>query len=558
MIRLKMGSMRAQPPMIKPKNRRDLFFLGSIWLLHISANAIWLILDKFPPTWDSAHHLTMTLSWLDFFKLPSLIILKANLAASSYPPLSYLVIPPFYLFFGKSPDLAVFVSGALWLGLLLLATYGLGKEVYNRKSGLLAAIIVSLYPIIITLERDFWVDLQLTAAVTLALWALIRVNDFDDRRRAFVLGLTLGFGTWIKWPFAFFVFAPVLAMIILVFQHGGWSKQRIINFGICIAIAGTMTAGQFLANLLFLSSDLYTLNNLIRLITGFAEAADHPAWYTREGIIYNFMALVNHQATFFFTLLFLFSLPAFFKRDVRHQLDLSFGILIPYIFATLLPVKEQRITAPYLPIIAAVSAVGLAKIRWKSLQTISIIVVLGFGLFQWWMFSWGVSFLPDQIYWGNTWVHFALLDQHPVRSPRDYSLQPGDWKIKQIIDTIELDAVNNHIQLPTKVPLVANTGAYNPNTFNYFSTLYNADVQFLYVWSWFGEPIALEAYPYSYLVWKSGQNFEVEGWDKEDLKRAEEYLASQQESLALIYKAPLPDGTEVQVFRRIEISERAP
>jgi hypothetical protein len=150
------------------------------------------------------------------------------------------------------------------------------------------------------------------------------------------------------------------------------------------------------------------------------------------------------------------------------------------------------------------------------------------------------------------------LDQRPVRSPRDFSLQPGDWKIQQIIDEIEKDAIKDHTELPTKVPLIANTPAYNPNTLNYFSKLLNADVQFIYVWSWFGEPISLEAYPYSYLVWKKGQNLEVAGWDEEDVKRAEEYLASQQESFALIYKAPLPDGTEVQVFRRVENSGGEP
>ena len=288
------------------------------------------------------------------------------------------------------------------------------------------------------------------------------------------------------------------------------------------------------------------------MITDFAEAADHPAWYTREGLVYNFMALVNHQATLFFTLLFLFSLPAFFRRDVRNQLVLGLGILVPYILATLLPIKEQRITAPYLPIIAAVSAVGFSKIRWKTLQTIAIILVVGFGLFQWWMFSWGFSFLPEHIYRGNTWVHFAILDQHPVRSPRDFSLQPGDWKIEQVINAILLDAVSNQNLFPAKVPLIANTAAYNPNTLNYYSELYEADIQFMYVWSWFGEPISLEDYPYSYLVWKSEQNLEVEGWDKEDVNRAEEFLASQQESFILIYKAPLPDGSEVQVFRRSE------
>jgi 4-amino-4-deoxy-L-arabinose transferase-like glycosyltransferase len=544
--------------MIKPENRRDFYILGLIWLFHICANTIWLYLDKFPPTWDSAHHLTMTLSWLDLLKAPSLLGLKAVLAASSYPPLSYLIVTPFYLLFGRSADVAVLVSGSIWLGLLLFAAYGVGKEVYNRKSGLLAALIVSLYPVIVTLERDFWVDLQLTAVVTIALWALIRVKGFDNRVRAVVLGLTLGFGTWIKWPFAFFLFAPFLAVVLLVWKRGGWSKKRAANFGICLAIAGMMAAGQFLANLLFLSSDLYTVNNLIRMITEFAEAADHPAWYTREGLVYNFMALVNHQATLFFTVVFLFSLPAFFRRDVRNQLVLGLGILVPYILATLLPIKEQRITAPYLPIIAVVSAVGLSKIRRKTLQTITIILVVGFGLFQWWMFSWSFSFLPEHIYRGNTWVHFAILDQHPVRSPRDFSLQPGDWKIEQIINTIELDAVSRQIQLPARVPLIANTAAYNPNTLNYYSKLYQVDIQFMYVWSWFGEPISLEAYPYSYLVWKTDQNLEVEGWDKEDVNRAEEFLASQQESFILIYKAPLPDGSEIQVFRRREKSGGEP
>jgi len=536
--------------MSKPESRRDFYILGLIWLFHVGANTIWLLLDKFPPTWDSAHHLTMTLSWLDIFKEPSLLGLKAVLGASSYPPLSYLVVSPFYLFFGRSADVAVLGSGSIWLGLLLFSTYGLGKEIYNRNSGLLAAFIVSLYPIIVTLGRDFWVDLQLTAVVTLAFWALIRVKDFDHRKRAVVLGLALGFGTWIKWPFAFFISAPFLAVIFLIWQHGGWSKNRAANLGLCLAIAGIMAAAQFLANLLFLSSDLYTINNLIRMITDFAEAADHPDWYTREGLVYNFMALVNHQATLLFTLLFLLSLPAFFRRDVRNQLVLSLGILVPYILATLLPIKEQRITAPYLPIIAAISAVGLMKIRRKSLRTIAITLVFGLGLFQWWMFSWGISFIPDHVYWGNTWVHFAILDQHPIRSPRDFTYQPGDWKIDQVINAIVLDAVSNHNPFPAKVPLIANTPAYNPNTLNYYSKLYQVDIQFMYVWSWFGEPISLDDYPYSYLVWKSEQNLEVEGWDKEDVNRAEEFLASQQESFILIYKAPLPDGSEVQVFRR--------
>jgi len=497
--------------------------------------------------------------WSDFLQAPSLRGLHVAFASSSYPPFPYLIVSPFYLLFSRSADVAVLGSGALWLGLLLSATYGIGREVYNRKSGLLAALIISLYPIIIALERDFWLDLQLTAAVALALWALLWVKDFDNRKRAIVLGLTLGFGTWIKWPFSFFVFASFLAVIFQVWQHGGWSRKRFTSLGLCLGIAGIMAGCQYLTNFLFLPSEFYNLNSISRLVTSLAQAANHPAWYTRQGIVYNFTALVNHQATLFFTLLFLFSLPAFYKRDVRGRLVLSIAILVPYILATLLPVKEQRITVPYLPTIAVFTAVGLAKIRWKILQTVVILLVLGVGLFQWWVISWGVPSLPDHIYWGNSWIYFAIFDQHHVRSPRDFTLQQGDWKAEELLDAILQDASINDISLPTDVPLIANTPAYNANTLNYFSVLHEADVEFISVWNWMGEPISLETHPYSYLVLRSGQYLEmIEGWDKEEVQRAEQFLADHRESFILIYKAPLPDGAEIQLFRRIDNSGGAP
>ena len=535
------------------RDRRDLYILGAIWLVYLLGNTIWVVLDKFPPTWDSAHHLTMTLVWLDFIKSPSLSGLKAAYAASSYPPLPYLLVTPFYMLFGKSEDVAILGSSSVWLGLLLLATYGLGKRIYNRRAGLLAAAIVSLYPIIIALERDFWLDLQLITIVTITLWALLRIVNFDRWGRAIFLGLSLGIGTWIKWPFSFFIIAPFLFVVFQVWKNVGWTKTRLTNLFITLILSGILALLQYLFNFLFLSGDIYNLSNILQLVTGFAAAANHPPWYTLQGMVYYLTALVNHQASFLFALLFLCSLPAFLQRDVRGRSVLILTLLVPYILATLLPVKEQRITVPYLSSVAVISAVGLSKIRIKNLQTLGITVILFIGVFQWWVTSWGLSILPDHVYIANSWVHFAIFDQKPVSSPRDYSLQPEDWKLEEVMDVITLDAERHAIPMPTLVPIIANTAAYNPNTFNYYSRLYNMNIQFSYVWSWSGEPISLETYPYSYLVWKNGQNIEIEGWDKQDIERAETFLFDHSKAFSLIYKSPLPDGSEVQIFRRSEI-----
>ena len=103
---------------------------------------------------------------------------------------------------------------------------------------------------------------------------------------------------------------------------------------------------------------------------------------------------------------------------------------------------------------------------------------------------------------------------------------------------------------PIKVPLIANKSAYNPNTLNYYSTLDAAGVEFLYVWSWYEESPSLDSLQFSYLALSRSHEEMLEGWAQRGLEQAENYLRDHREEFTLIYSAPLPDGTEVQVYRR--------
>jgi 4-amino-4-deoxy-L-arabinose transferase-like glycosyltransferase len=528
---------------------QNFFILGMVWFFHVLGNAIWLVLDHYPPSWDTAHHLTMSLGWYQLLSSPSLGIFKALAAQSSYPPLSYIIVTPFYALFGKTADVAIFFSGTLWLSILLFATYMLGRQVFNRKAGLYAAIMVSLYPLIITLERDFFLDLQLTSLVTLTVWLLLYNRNFDHRGRAILLGIALGIGTMTKWPFAFFLVAPFLVWVYETFRQVGWERKRLINLGLCLLVGGSLAAAQYLYNYLFLPSDLYNLSNIVQLVTGFSQAAGHPAWNTFAGVLYYPVTLINNQVSFLFVILFIAAIPALFKKNVRGRWALILGLVVPYILATLLPVKEQRITAPYLPIIAVISAVGLATIRRNVLRSTAMIAMSLMGVILWWANSWGIPLLPDRAALQTSWAELVVFDQHYVRSPRDYSLQTGDWKLLAFMDCITTDAATQGISLPAEVPLVANTAAYNPNTLNYYSILYEKQLQFLYTWSWMGEPLSLESYPFAYLVWKRGKNIEIAGWDEDQINNAEIYILSHPDAFTLIYQAPLPDGTDVMVYR---------
>ena len=529
---------------------QDLLLLGVLWLFHLVLNAAWLHLDNYPPAWDSAHHLTMTLRWLEYWQTPSLASLRIVAAASSYSPLPYWLVIPFYMLFGREADVAILGNGAIWLGVLVLATYGLGCQIHSRKTGLLAAGIVSLYPLIVALERDFLLDVALTATVALSLWLLMRCGSFDHRQRALSLGVALGVGSLIKWPFPFFLAAPFLANLYQVARHGGWSRPRAINLALCLVTAGGLMATLYLFNLLFLPKDLYNLHVVGQLVTNFSTTAEHPAWYTVSGLLYYGVILVNHQITFFFALLFLITLPAFFRKADRGRLILALNISVPFILATWLPVKEQRITTPYLPSVAVITAVGINSIRRPALRTGLTVLILGVGLCQLWATSFGLPALPSDIYVRNSWIELALFQQHPVRSPRDFQVQSGDWQLHELVKAIRSDAEPQGTPVLIQVPLIADTAACNPNTLNYYSLLDRAGIDFLYVWTWYEKSVPLDLSQYPYLVLKTGDNTEVEGRDREGIRQTEAFLSENRADFDLIYMARLPDGSEMQLYRR--------
>jgi len=529
---------------------RGAILVGGLWLFHVLLNAAWLHLDNYPPSWDSAHHLSTTLRWLAFWQSPSLANLQVAAGNSSYPPLTYCLVIPFYLLFGREPDVAILGNGALWLAVLLAATYGLGRQIRGTRTGLLAAAIVSSYPLIVALQRDFLLDLALTASVALALYLLIRCGTFDEPRWALLLGLTLGAGSLIKWPFLAFLAGPFLASLYQVARRGGWSRARVVNLVLCLFAAGSLLAIQFLFNLLFLPEGLYNLSFVGQKLASFWTVAGHPAWNTLPGLLYYAVALVNHQATLLFAVLFLVALPAFLRNAERGRAALLLSIGVPLVVATWLPMKEQRMTVPYLPSIAVITAVGLGSIRRPALRTGLIILVLGAGLLQLWAASFGLPALPENVYVRSPWAELALFEQHPVQSPRDFQAQPGDWQHRKLVEAIRADGARLSVTRPIGVPVIASTAACNPNTLNYYSLLDGAGIAFLYVWGWYNESGPLDLSRYPYLVVKTGNNAEVEGKDRDGVRLGEAFLSEHRAEFDLIYQAHLPDGSEMQVYRR--------
>ncbi len=159
--------------------------------------------------WDRPAHLVRTLIYNEMLAQVNLRSLFEVMTWSwNRPPLYHLVAVPFYRLFGVSTDVAL-MRNVVFVAILLLSVYGIGRRFYGEGVGLLAAFLVSTYPILFSISRMPYVDYSLTAMVALAVYLAVASEGFRHRGYSLWLGLVIGLGILTKWPFVAFAGGPI-------------------------------------------------------------------------------------------------------------------------------------------------------------------------------------------------------------------------------------------------------------------------------------------------------------------------------------------------------------
>lgn len=184
--------------------------LISVIVFHVVSNWIFVSTQVTILGWDRPAHLTRTLIYNDMLQQVNLRSLFEVLTWSwNRPPLFHLTAVPLYRFFGVSTDVAL-MSNAVYVTILLLSVYGIGRRMYNARIGLLAAFMVSTYPILFSISRMPYVDYAVTAMVALCIYLLVACSGFRHRGYSLLLGLVVGLGILTKWPFIAFSGGPLV------------------------------------------------------------------------------------------------------------------------------------------------------------------------------------------------------------------------------------------------------------------------------------------------------------------------------------------------------------
>ncbi len=177
---------------------------------------LWLHIDTRPPGWDESLYLQMTEAWRRFFLHPSeeALLAAVSLGAWKTPPFWLALMGLLQTALGTDVKLATWLCNTLALGLLLLATYGLGRLFVSRLAGGCAAALASVSSGIVFQEHWYLLDVPLAAMVAVALYGLARLPRAGVQRRDVALAaLLLGLACLTKYQAAVFLWLPALVVV---------------------------------------------------------------------------------------------------------------------------------------------------------------------------------------------------------------------------------------------------------------------------------------------------------------------------------------------------------
>ena len=138
-----------------------------------------------------------------------------------------------YEILGVSPFTARIVSFLAGI-VALAATYGIGRELWSRRVGIVAALLLAIAPNFLRQSHDARPEIMLVAAWTSAAYLLLSGDRSGSRRRLLAGGLVASLAG--DTHFNGLVVAPALFLILLV-RRSTWSNLVVYAIGVLIGAA---------------------------------------------------------------------------------------------------------------------------------------------------------------------------------------------------------------------------------------------------------------------------------------------------------------------------------
>lgn len=403
------------------------FILLAVFILTTAYNYHWVKADITPPAWDQANHMISALGYYYELTNPSAQMVSNILSVDNYyPPFYAFSTAIFYLFFGTSPDASI-MANSIYLAVLLLSVYGIGTRLFDKRTGVLAAVFVSLFPAVSNLQRDFLIDFSLIAIVSLTVYFLIASDYFKNETYSQLFGFSLAIAMLVKWTAFIFVAGPLGYVIFKAFAsrvNSGVYKKQVSNFGYSVALAVLISGIWYVQNI--------PIFNLIFGQQSVGAFEGDPEIFTAHSFLYYPLAGVKYMS-FIFLLLFVSGLFILFKKRPDYALLLYLYIILPYFIFTLVRNKDERYLVPVVVPVAIIAAVSVSSIKNKNIFAIIVILVSLFGIIQLFPQEAGSRSIETGTPYGPLYLFGP-----GIRPP-----STQDWKASEVMQDLIQDAGSN-------------------------------------------------------------------------------------------------------------------
>jgi hypothetical protein len=174
-----------------------------VTVLFIALTCWWTSQDHTIPIFDAGLHLSLAVEV--YRQLGAGHIGAALTRTTPYPPLSYLVGCLGLLFGGYGVAQPIIAENIVFVTLLALGCYKVGRLAFGPLAGLLAVVVALGSPLVMAQFHVFMTDVPETAMVAVSVWLIIATVGFSRLRMCAVAGLAVGLGMLTKEPFGIFV-----------------------------------------------------------------------------------------------------------------------------------------------------------------------------------------------------------------------------------------------------------------------------------------------------------------------------------------------------------------
>ncbi|HSX39702.1 MAG TPA: glycosyltransferase family 39 protein, partial [Candidatus Saccharimonadales bacterium] len=410
--------------------------LSLVALFHVAVNVVWQVLDKAPPTWDSAGHLGLSFLFAD--RIPALINANIKIVdflqiSNYYPPLIHIIGGFLILFFGRNYFSALFLSTVFFVVAIIYLYEVVLVKFNNQKLALLTVLIFSFFPHVWQQSREFHLDVPLVAFLLMSYYHLIKSDALLNKKHSLLFFVFLVLTQLTKWYGFVFLIVPFFYEVVLQSyrRRDFFSKSRLLNVLNGVILIGVFCFPWYLVN-------YKNIINTVK-ITSQGELGDPQNVFSFESLFEYLKLLIPHQIGFLSFVLVVISMYLLNRKRVAYRFYLFYSVLVPYIIFTIIQNKDLRYILPLTPMFA----LYIALIFWQfnfRFKKVLLGLFFAYLLFMFFFMSLNqYQKLPDKL------LPLAYLIGGPYYqgwyyTPNFYSYNPYDWRGDEIIRAVESDA----------------------------------------------------------------------------------------------------------------------